>query len=57
MKIKTKYLVSDFFQFNMEAANEDRVFVMALRIKVSKSSLLDIIFVVCLLARKSVLKW
>ena len=55
MKIPT-YLDLDFCQLNLEAANGDRVCATALRIRVSKNSSQDIIFVANLLAKKPVLK-
>ena len=51
------YLDLDFCQLNLEAANEDRACTTALRIRVFKNSLLDIIFVASLLAKKPVLKY
>ena len=51
------YLDLDFYQLNLEAANEDRVCATALRIRVFKNSSRHIIFVANLLAKKPVLKY
>ena len=50
------YLDLDFYQLNLEAANEDRVGATDLRIGVFKNSSRHIIFVASLLAKKPVLK-
>ena len=50
------YLDSDFFQFSREANYDRSMSVTALRIRVSKNFLQDIIFGASLLAKKSPLK-